>query len=305
MSLTDTRNRPLKDLRISVTDRCNFRCPYCMPTEIFGESYKFLPREEILTFEEINRLSRLFVEAGVNKIRVTGGEPLLRRNLDTLIAQLSQIPDLQDLTLTTNGYLLSDQAQALKDAGLHRITISLDSLDEAVFQHMNGRDYTPDRVLKAIATAESVGFHPIKINAVVQRGINDHTLVDLARHFHGTGHIVRFIEYMDVGNRNGWKLDHVVSAAEILDRIHAEMPLEPAEPNYPGEVARRHRYLGGEIGIITSVTQPFCGTCTRARLSTDGKLYTCLFATQGTDLRAPLRQGATDNDLRAQISQIW
>ena len=297
----------MRDLRVSVTDRCNFRCPYCMPAEIFGEKYAFLPRSEILTFEEITRLARLFAGLGVTKIRVTGGEPLLRRELETLITQLSRIEGVTDLTLTTNGYLLPEKARTLKEAGLKRITVSLDALDDGVFKQMNGRGYTVDRVLGAIREAETAGFYPIKINAVVQRGVNDHTLVDLARHFHGTGHVVRFIEYMDVGNRNGWELDQVVPAAEILQRIHAEMPLEPVEPNYRGEVARRYRYCdgGGEIGIIASVTQPFCGDCTRARLSTDGKLYTCLFASRGADLRAPLRDGASDAELRELIRQVW
>lgn len=306
-SLLDTRKRPVRDLRISVTDKCNFRCPYCMPAEIFGESYAFLPREEILTFEEITRLVYLFVEFGVSKIRITGGEPLLRRDLEVLISQIAAIEGVDDLTLTTNGYLLADKAQMLKDAGLNRLTVSLDAIDDATFKVMSGRDYGADRTLAGIAAAEEVGFSPIKVNAVVQRGVNDHLLVDLARHFHGSGHILRFIEFMDVGNRNNWKMDQVVSAAEIIERIHAVLPLEPVEPNYQGEVAKRYRYVdgGGEIGLISSVTQPFCGDCTRARLSTDGKIYTCLFATEGQDLRDLMRSGASDDEVRARIEAIW
>ena len=305
--ISDLFGRPLRDLRISVTDRCNFRCPYCMPAEIFGEAYQFLPKGEILTFEEISRLARIFVNAGVNKLRITGGEPLLRVDLPHLIDQLSDIPGAEDITLTTNGYLLAQQARQLADAGLNRITVSLDSLDDDVFKQMNGRGFGTRRVLDGIKKAAEAGLSPIKINAVVQKGVNDHTLVDLARHFKGTGHIVRFIEYMDVGNRNGWKLDEVVPAAEIVAIIDAEMPVEPAEPNYVGEVASRWRYRDGdgEIGVIASVTQPFCGDCTRARLSTDGKLYTCLFATDGADLRGPMRDGASDDDLSEIIHGVW
>ena len=303
----DRLGRPLRDLRISVTDRCNFRCPYCMPAEIFGERYAFLPKKEVLTFEETVRLARLFARLGVRKIRITGGEPLIRQEIETLISQLSRIEGVEDLTLTTNAYLLSQKAQALREAGLNRITVSLDSLDEDIFKRMNGRGYGTERVLQGIREAEAAGFHPIKINAVVQKGANDHTLLDLARHFHGTGHIVRFIEFMDVGNRNGWDLSQVVPADEILRRIHAAMPIEPIEPNYRGEVATRYRYLdgGGEIGIIASVTQPFCGDCTRARLSTEGKVYTCLFAGQDTDLKGPLRSGADDGELLDLIVGIW
>ena len=305
--ITDLFGRPLRDLRISVTDRCNFRCPYCMPAEIFGEAYEFLPKDEILTFEEISRLASLFVNAGVNKLRITGGEPLLRVDLSKLIGQLAAIPGADDITLTTNGYLLAQQATQLADAGLDRITVSLDSLDDEVFKQMNGRGFGTRRVLDGIGRASEAGLNPVKINAVVQKGVNEHTLVDLARHFKGTGHIVRFIEYMDVGNRNGWKLDEVVSAAEIVAMIDAELPLEPAEPNYAGEVANRWRYRdgSGEIGVIASVTQPFCASCTRARLSTDGKLYTCLFATDGVDLRGPMRQGASDADLAEIIGGAW
>jgi len=305
--ITDTMGRPLKDLRISVTDRCNFRCTYCMPAEIFGESYKFLPKNEILSFEEIARLARIFVEFGVNKLRITGGEPLLRTDLHKLIAMLTGMPGLEDLTLTTNAFLLPQQAQQLKDAGLQRVTISLDTLDDEVFKEMNGRGISIDRVLQGIDAAAAVGLAPIKINAVVQKGVNDHTVVDLARHFKGSGHIVRFIEYMDVGNRNGWKWDQVVPAAEIVQQIDAEMPLEPVDSNYPGEVANRYRYRDGqgEIGVISSVSQPFCANCTRSRLSTDGKLYTCLFASTGVSLRDEMRAGASDDDLRNLITRIW
>ena len=305
--IADSFNRPLRDLRISVTDRCNFRCTYCMPAEIFGESYQFLPKEEILTFEEIARLSRLFVGLGVNKLRITGGEPLLRTELHRLIAMLAHIEPAVDLTLTTNAYLLPQQARALKEAGLQRVTVSLDTLDDAIFKQMNGRGFPVQRVLDGISKAATVGLSPIKINAVVQKGVNDHTIVDLARYFKASGHIVRFIEYMDVGNRNGWKWDEVVPAAEVVRRIDAEMPLEPVESNYRGEVANRYRYRdgAGEIGVIASVTQPFCGDCTRARLSTDGKLYTCLFAADGIDLRGPMRAGASDDQLRERIASIW
>lgn len=305
--ITDLFGRPLRDLRISVTDRCNFRCPYCMPAEIFGEAYEFLPKDEILTFEEISRLASLFVNAGVNKLRITGGEPLLRVDLPKLIAQLAAIPGTDDITLTTNGYLLAQQATQLAEAGLNRITVSLDSLDDEVFKQMNGRGFGTRRVLDGIGRASDAGLNPVKINAVVQKDVNDHTLVDLARHFKGTGHIVRFIEYMDVGNRNGWKLDEVVAVSEIVAMIDAELPLEPAEPNYVGEVANRWRYRdgSGEIGVIASVTQPFCGNCTRARLSTDGNLYTCLFATDGVDLRGPLRAGASDAELADIIAGGW
>ena len=303
----DTFGRPMRDLRISVTDRCNFRCPYCMPAEIFGEAYEFLPREEILTFEEISRLVRLFAGFGVTKARITGGEPLLRTELPRLIGMIAGIDGIEDVTLTTNGYLLAQQAEELKAAGLQRITVSLDSVDDEVFKLMNGRGFGSRRVLHAIQRAAEAGLLPVKINAVVQRGVNDHTVVDLARHFKGSGHIVRFIEYMDVGNRNGWKLDQVVSADEIIARIDAEMPLEPLESNYSGEVAERYRYRDGEgeIGIIASVTRPFCGACTRLRLSTDGQIFTCLFANKGTSLRDPMRAGATDDELRDLITNIW
>ena len=278
-----------------------------MPAELYGDSYRFLPRPELLTFEEIERLARLFVELGVEKIRITGGEPLLRHGLPSLIARLAALPGLRDLTLTTNGVLLAAQAQALADAGLQRVTVSLDSHDAGVFRRMSGRDIGPERVLEGIAAAERAGLRPIKINCVVQRGVNDHTIVDLASRFRGTGHIVRFIEYMDVGTLNHWERAQVVTAREIVERIAAEMPLEPLEQNYAGEVAQRWAYRdgSGEIGVIASVSQPFCGACTRARLSIEGKLVTCLFASGGLDLRTPLRGGADDEALRALIAQLW
>lgn len=307
MPVRDTFERPLRDLRVSVTDRCNFRCVYCMPKEVFGPSFQFLDRDEILTYEEIVRLSRLFIAHGVEKIRVTGGEPLVRRDLPLLIEQLSALEGLQDLTLTTNGALLPAQAGPLRDAGLERITISLDSLDDATFREMNDVDVGVDVVLAGIDAAREAGLWPIKVNAVVKRGLNDHTIVDLARHFHGTGVIVRFIEYMDVGTTNGWVLDHVVPAAEIVERIDDALPLEPLDPNYLGEVARRYRYRdgGGEVGVITSISQPFCGDCTRARLSPEGELFTCLFGATGFDLRALLRAGASDDDLADAIARVW
>ena len=297
----------MRDLRISVTDRCNFRCTYCMPKEVFGRHYQFLERGELLTYEEITRLGRIFVAHGVQKIRITGGEPLVRRQLPHLIKMLSQIPGLRDLTLSTNGVLLKHQAKDLRAAGLRRVTVSLDSLDNDVFQVMNDVGVSVDRVLEGIEAAAAVGFDPIKINAVVMRGVNDHTVVDLARYFHGTGRIVRFIEYMDVGTTNGWRLDQVVPAREIVEMINTKLPIEPLEKNYQGEVAQRWRYVdgGGEIGVISSVSEPFCGTCSRARLSAEGKLYTCLFASHGHDLRALLRGGATDSDIINVIASIW
>ena len=308
MSLsTDKFDRPIHDLRISVTDRCNFRCPYCMPAELYGENYRFLPKPELLSFEEIERLARLFVDLGVEKLRITGGEPLLRHELPSLIERLAAIPGLRDLALTTNGYLLEKQASALRDAGLQRITVSLDSLDEEIFARMSGRDFGPQRVLAGIEAADRAGMSPIKINCVVQRGVNDHTLVDLARSFRGTPHIVRFIEFMDVGTLNGWDLSQVVTAAEIVERIGAEFPIDPVDSNYRGEVANRYRYRdgSGEIGIIASVSAPFCGDCTRGRLTIEGKLVTCLFAADGTDLRTPLRSGASDAELRDLIDSVW
>ncbi len=299
--------RPLRDLRISVTDRCNFRCPYCMPSEIYGERYEFLPRPEILTFEEIERLARLFVGLGAAKIRLTGGEPLLRAELPALVTRLAAIDGLEDVTLTTNGVLLADQAGALRDAGLKRVTVSLDSLDEDVFRRMSGGRSSPEVVLAAIDAARHAGLAPIKINCVVQRGVNEHTIVDLASRFRGTGCIVRFIEYMDVGTLNRWDAADVVSAREIVERIGSAFPLEPLEPNYRGEVARRWRYLdgAGEIGVIASVTQPFCGDCSRARLTTDGHFVTCLFAAGGVDLKTPMRHGATDDQLRDLLRTVW
>ena len=305
--LIDKFKRPLQDIRISVTDRCNFRCPYCMPSEIFGERYQFLPKEEILSFEEITRLTKILVGFGVNKIRITGGEPLLRTDLHKLIKQLSEIDNALDITLTTNGFLLKDNAELLKDSGLKRITVSLDSLADDVFRKMNGRNFGIERVLEGIDAATKANLSPLKLNAVVQKNVNDHTLVDLAKYFKGTGHIVRFIEYMDVGNKNGWELDEVVPANDILALIDQEMPLEPIDPNYRGEVARRYRYKDGqgEIGIIASVSQPFCGDCSRARLSTDGSLYTCLFASRGLNLRDTMRRGVTDTELESMIKDVW
>jgi len=278
-----------------------------MPAEIYGERYEFLPRADILTFEEITRITSLITSLGVSKIRLTGGEPLIRADLPQLIGMLSSIPDVEDLTLTTNGYLLEKFANQLVEAGLQRITVSLDSLDDEVFRKMNGRNFDTEPVLKGIAAAEKAGLSPIKINAVVEKGVNDHTLVELARHFKGSGHIVRFIEFMDVGNLNGWNMEKVVPSREVIDAISAELPPEPIEPNYPGEVARRWRYVDGdgEIGVITSVTEPFCGDCTRARLTTDGNLVTCLFAAGGTDLRGPMRAGASDEELVGLISSTW
>ena len=305
--LLDTLARPVRDLRISVTDRCNFRCTYCMPAEIFGERYEFLPKREILSFEEIERLVRLFVPLGVGKIRITGGEPLLRHELPRLIERLIAIPGVDDLALTTNATLLPKLASELRAAGLRRVTVSLDSLDEQVFSKMNGDRLSVDRVLEGIAAAERAGLGPVKINAVVQRGVNDHTLVDMARHFKGSGHVVRFIEFMDVGTRNGWEWSQVLPAREIVARIDAEMPLEPVDPNYRGEVATRWRYRdgGGEIGVISSVSEPFCGDCTRARLTTDGQLVTCLFAASGISLRDPMRAGESDEAMRARIEAVW
>jgi len=307
MTLVDAFDRPLRDLRISVTDRCNFRCTYCMPREVFGPDYAFLQREEILTYEEIARLARIFVAQGVEKIRLTGGEPLVRRHLHELVAMLAGIEGLKDLTLTTNGSLLKAQAQGLRDAGLRRITVSLDSLDDDVFMRMNDSGVGVATVLEGMEEAEEAGFSPIKVNAVVKRGENEHTIVDLARHFRGTGHIVRFIEFMDVGSTNGWQMEHVVTAREIVERISAEMPLEPVEPNYRGEVAQRWRYVdgGGEIGVISSITQPFCGDCTRARLSAEGQLYTCLFGIRGHDFRALLRGGASDDEIQGRVARVW
>ena len=303
---SDRLGRPLRDLRISVTDRCNFRCVYCMPKEVFGSDYQFLERKEILTFEEIARAARIFAGLGVEKVRLTGGEPLVRRNLEQLIEMLARIPGL-DLTLTTNGSLLERKATALRKAGLKRVTVSLDALDDATFKRMNDVDFPVAKVLAGIDAAAAAGLAPVKINMVVKRGLNEASILPMARRFHGSGHILRFIEYMDVGHTNGWRMDDVVTAREIVSMISREIPLEPADPNYQGEVAQRWRYRdgGGEIGVIASVTQAFCRDCTRLRLSTEGKLYTCLFATAGHDLRALLRGGATDEAIRDEVAAIW
>jgi cyclic pyranopterin phosphate synthase len=302
----DRLKRPLRDLRISITDRCNFRCTYCMPKEVFGKDYQFLERSALLSFEEITRLARAFTRHGVEKVRLTGGEPLIRRNIEQLIAMLAEIPGL-DLTLTTNGSSLARKARALKAAGLKRITVSLDSLDDAVFMGMNDVDFPVAKVLEGIDAAAAAGLAPIKINMVVKRGVNEHSMVPMARFFKAQGHILRFIEFMDVGHTNGWRMDDVVTAREIVATLSREMPLEPVDPNYTGEVAERWRYKdgSGEIGVIASVTQAFCRDCTRARISTEGKLYTCLFATGGHDLRALLRNGASDDDLHAAIGKVW
>jgi cyclic pyranopterin phosphate synthase len=303
--LADTLHRPLRDLRISITDRCNFRCVYCMPKEVYGRDYEFLPRAELLTFEEIARLARIFAGLGVQKVRLTGGEPLIRREVERLVELLAGVPDL-DLTLTTNGAVLAQKADALAEAGLGRITVSLDSLDDDVFRAMNDVDFPVARVLEGIDAAAAAGL-PVKVNAVVKRGLNEDSVLAMARHFRGSGHVLRFIEYMDVGHTNGWRLDDVVPAAEIVATIDSELPLEPLPPRYPGEVAERFRYRdgAGEIGVIASVTRPFCGACTRARLSADGSLYTCLFATTGHDLRALVRAGGDDAEIAAAIGGIW
>jgi cyclic pyranopterin phosphate synthase len=303
----DLLGRRLRDLRISVTDRCNFRCTYCMPREVFGPGFEFLPRSALLTFEEIARLARLFTAEGVTKLRLTGGEPLLRRDLPDLVALLAAIEGMKDLTLTTNGSLLATHAQALADAGLQRITVSLDSLDDEVFARLNDVDFPVARVLAGIEAAEAAGLRPIKINMVVRRGVNEDSILPMAREFRRRGHVLRFIEYMDVGHTNGWALEEVVPAREIIGIIDAQMPLEPVPPAYPGEVADRWRYRdgGGEVGVIASVTEPFCGTCTRARLTAEGELYTCLFGVKGHDFRALLREGANDDTIRQRIRAIW
>jgi len=305
--VVDTLQRPLRDLRISVTDRCNFRCPYCMPRERFHEQYRFLKSGERLSFEEIMRLARLFLELGVVKLRITGGEPLLRPGLADLVGDLSSLSGVEDIALTTNGVLLAQQVAALTAAGLERVTVSLDSLDPAVFAAMSGGFGTVEDVLGGIAAAQRYNLSPIKINAVIERGLNDHTALDLVEHFRGSGIIVRFIEYMDVGNRNDWERARVVPSEELLARVEARWPLRPLEPTYVGEVARRYAFRdgAGEIGFVASVTQPFCGDCTRARLSSDGKFYSCLFAADGADLRAPLRGGATDQELTEMIRAVW
>jgi GTP 3',8-cyclase len=307
LPVADTLARPLRDLRISVTDRCQFRCTYCMPREVFGRDFAFLPREQLLTFEELARLAGIFARLGVRKLRLTGGEPLLRRDLDKLVAMLAGIDGIQDIALTTNGALLARNAAALAAAGLRRVTVSLDSLDDAVFMALNDAQFPVAKVLEAIGAAAGAGLAPVKVNMVVRRGVNDQSILPMAAHFRHTGHVLRFIEYMDVGTTNGWRLDEVVSAAEIISLIGGRWPLEPAAANYPGEVAARYRYTdgGGEIGVIASVTQPFCRGCTRARLSADGQLFTCLFAAAGHDLRGPLRAGATDEALRDLVTGIW
>ena len=303
----DQLNRSMHDLRISVTDRCNFRCTYCMPRTVFGPDYPFLARSELLTYEQIARLAKIFVDQGVQKIRITGGEPLLRRNLERLVVMLANIAGVRDLTLTTNGVLLAEQARTLSDAGLGRVTVSLDTLDEDVFKAMNDVGMSVAQVLEGIDAASEAGLGPIKINAVVRRGVNDHTILDLARYFRGSGHIVRFIEYMDVGTTNRWKLDEVITAREMVQMINDEFSLEPVDATYSGEVAQRWRYCDGrgEIGFIASVSEPFCHTCTRLRLSPEGKLFTCLFASSGHDLRSLLRAGADDCQIADFISDLW
>lgn len=306
MTLLDTLNRPLRDLRVSVTDRCNFRCVYCMPKEVFGPDYQFLHRDMVLTFEEIARLARIFTGFGVKKIRLTGGEPLVRKDFPDLLKMLSEIPDL-DLTMTTNGSLLPRFADQLKRSGLKRVTVSLDSLDNQIFKSMNDVDFPVEKVIEGMDAAKAAGLEPIKVNMVVKRGVNEQSILPMARFFREKGFILRFIEYMDVGHSNGWRMNDVVSAKEIVKIIGAEMPLEPADPNYNGEVAERWRYKdgGGEIGVIASVTQAFCRDCNRARLSAEGKLYTCLFAVRGHDLREMVRGGASDEEIAQRIEGIW
>jgi cyclic pyranopterin phosphate synthase len=309
--LADTLARPLRDLRISVTDRCNFRCSYCMPKEVFTKDYPYLPHGDLLTFEEITRLARQFVAHGVRKIRLTGGEPLLRKNIEILIGQLAQLRTVDgqpvELALTTNASLLARKAKALKEAGLQRVTVSLDGLDDAVFRKMNDVDFPVAQVLEGIHAAHEAGLGPIKVNMVVQRGTNDHEIVPMARHFRGTGIVLRFIEYMDVGATNGWKMDEVLPSAEVVRRLGEVFPLDALDPTVPGETAQRWSYRdgAGEVGVISSVTQAFCGTCNRARLSTEGQLYLCLFASRGHDLRGLLRSGASDADLASAIGHIW
>jgi cyclic pyranopterin phosphate synthase len=309
--VADAFARPLHDLRISVTDRCNFRCVYCMPKEVFDKDYPYLPHTSLLSFEEITRLARLFVEHGVEKLRLTGGEPLLRKDIERLVGMLRELRTPSgrplDLTLTTNGSLLARKARALKDAGLDRVTVSLDAIDDATFRRMNDVDFAVADVLGGIEAAHAAGLGPIKVNMVVKRGINDAQILPMARHFKGTPFILRFIEFMDVGASNGWNMADVVPSGEVVRRISAEMPLEPALANYSGETASRWRYVdgGGEVGLISSVTQAFCRDCTRIRLSTEGKLYTCLFATRGHDLRALLREGRGDLEMSNAVAQLW
>ncbi|HWC29319.1 MAG TPA: GTP 3',8-cyclase MoaA [Dehalococcoidia bacterium] len=306
--ILDKLQRPLHDLRISVTDRCTFRCTYCMPKEVFGRDYVFLSRQELLSFEEITRLATIFARLGVKKIRLTGGEPMLRRDFEGLVAMLAGIEGIEDIAMTTNGSLLTpERARALKDAGLTRVTVSLDSLDDETFKSMNDVGFPVAKVLEAIDNAANAGLAPVKIDMVVKRGVNEDHIIDMARHFRGSGQILRFIEYMDVGSTNGWRMEDVVTAKEILETLNREWPLEPVEPNYFGEVAERYRYVdgAGEVGIIASVTLPFCGACTRARLSADGELYTCLFGFKGHDLRSPLRDGSSDEQVEAAVRRIW
>ena len=309
--LSDTLARPLRDLRISVTDRCNFRCSYCMPSEVFNKDYAFLPQTSLLSFEEITRLTKIFVAHGVEKIRLTGGEPLLRKHLEVLIEMLAKLVTPEgkplDITLTTNASLLAKKAQALKDAGLQRVTVSLDALDDTIFRRMNDVDFPVADVLKGIEVAQKVGLAPIKINMVVKRGTNDAEILPMARHFRNSGVVLRFIEYMDVGATNGWRMDEVLPSAQVIERINAEFPLIAIDPNYVGETAERWRYTdgGGEVGVISSVTHAFCGDCNRARLSTEGKLFLCLFASQGHDLRALLRNGAADDQIAGAVGHIW
>lgn len=310
-TVTDTRNRPLRDLRISVTDRCNFRCVYCMPKATFGKDYSFIPRDELLTFEEITRVARIAVAHGVEKIRLTGGEPLLRKGLEELVRMLAALrtPDGRDIdiALTTNGSALAAKAASLKDAGLKRVSVSLDSLDDATFKAMNEVNFPVAKILQGIETAHDVGLGPVKINMVVKRGRNDHDIMSMARHFRSSPYILRYIEFMDVGTTNGWKMAEVVPSAEVISRINAELPLEQVPPNYDGETSVRWRYRdgGGEIGVIASVTGSFCQSCTRGRISTEGQLFTCLFATRGYDLRALLRGGCSDQQLSASLAGIW
>ena len=305
--VADSFARPLQDLRISVTDRCNFRCVYCMPRDVFGPGFEFLPKSKILSFEEIRRLVTVFVELGVRKVRITGGEPLLRRDIPVLVRLLSKTAGVEDLTMTTNGSLLGRHAQALADAGLRRVTVSLDALDDQIFRAMSDVQVPVTTVLEGIRQAEVSGLAPVKINMVVKRGMNDDQILPMAEHFRGSGHILRFIEFMDVGNSNGWRMDDVVPAGEIRDRIHQRWALEPVDPNYVGEVARRYRYAdgAGEVGIITSVTHPFCSTCNRARLTADGEFFTCLFSAKGHDLRTILRSGASDREVAERVRMIW
>lgn len=307
-TVSDTFGRRLRDLRISVTDRCNFRCCYCMPRDVFGADFPFMKSSELLTFEEITRLTRLFAGLGVRKVRLTGGEPLLRHGIEQLVEQLREIDGIEEVAMTTNGSLLAKRVHMLRDAGLGRVTVSLDSLDPEIFRAMSDVKIPLDRVIEGIAAAADAGLKPVKINTVVKRGVNDgQGILDLAAFGREHGYVVRFIEFMDVGATNGWQLEEVVPAAEIVDTINAVWPIEPLDPNYVGEVAARYRYLdgSGEVGVITSITQPFCGTCTRARLSAKGELYTCLFAGIGHDLRGPLRDGATDDELLQRITGVW